>query len=81
VRHVGYLLELYRDAWSPEYKKVTRNLITSAVYTEKLSFNFNTSIHSTAVMINVLRNQLTGFLSSVMKLQDGKKPFKAIHWK
>jgi hypothetical protein len=21
VRHVGYLLELYRDAWSPEYKK------------------------------------------------------------
>jgi hypothetical protein len=24
VRQVGYLLELYRDAWSPEYKKKYR---------------------------------------------------------
>lgn len=53
-----------------KFKKltVTRNLINSAAYTEKLSFNFSTTIHPIAVMTHVLRTHITDFLSSDMKL-------------
>ena len=33
MRHVGYLLELHRDARSPEYKKDGYNVRPSSIYT------------------------------------------------
>jgi hypothetical protein len=49
VRQFGYLLELYRDAWSPEYK-TTRIQVQSAANIPALSINRQHNLH-----VNVYR--------------------------